>query len=68
MYIEGEGAITTSTYAGFRYPSLINHINDGQNCWTPVSDKIKKIHIKSGITSIREKEFRFFYNLEEVIL
>lgn len=68
MYIEGEEAITTSTYAGFRYPSLINHINDGQNCWAPVSDKIKKIHIKSGITSIREKEFRFFYNLEEVII
>ena len=70
LTISGSGAIDIDTEVHYRYPvsstSRGFSYSSSDNTWTNIRNKVKKIVIKSGITSIPDNEFKSFDNLEEV--
>lgn len=72
LTISGTGAINVSTEAVNRYPVssasswFVSY--DSDNAWKPVRDKIKKIVISGGITSIPDNEFQYMSSLKEVTI
>ena len=70
LTISGSGAIDIDTKVHYRYPvsstSRGFSYSSSDNTWTNIRNKVKKIVIKSGITSIPDNEFKSFDNLEEV--
>lgn len=70
LTISGSGAIDIDTKVHYRYPvsstSRGFSYSSSDNTWTNIRNKVKKILIKSGITSIPDNEFKSFDNLEEV--
>lgn len=70
LTISGTGAISIDTEAKFRSPISStagwHSYSSDDNAWKPIKSQVKKIVIKSGITSIPERAFAFFDKLEEV--
>lgn len=70
LTISGSGAIDIDTEVHYRYPvssaSRGFSYSSSDNTWANIRDKVKKIVIQSGITSIPDNEFKNFDNLEEV--
>jgi hypothetical protein len=73
LTISGTGAITISTTASYRSPVStvklgIRKLSGAGSKWTPIMENIKKIVIKSGVTSIPDQAFAGFSSLEEVVI
>jgi hypothetical protein len=73
LTISGTGAIKISTTASYRnavssVQKITRKLSGGENKWKPIMDKIKKIVIKSGITSIPDQAFASFSSLENVVI
>jgi hypothetical protein len=73
LTISGTGAITISTTASYRSPVStvklgIRKLSGAGSKWKPIMDNIKKIVIKSGITSIPDQTFAGFSSVEEVVI
>lgn len=70
LTIYGTGAMSVDTETKFRGPisstARSYSYSSRDNCWAPIREKIKKIVIDKGITSIPDNEFNYFSNLEEV--
>lgn len=70
LTISGTGAISVDTEANYRYPvssvSGWHSYSSSDNAWKPIRDKVKKIVIDKGITSIPESAFEYFNSLTEV--
>lgn len=70
LTISGTGAISVDTEANYRSPvsstsSWISY-SSSDNAWKPIREKVKKIVIETGITSIPANAFEYFENLIEV--
>lgn len=70
LTISGSGAINVDTEVHYRgavssAKSWYSY-SSTDNAWKNIRDKVKKIVIKAGITSIPDKEFTDFDNLNEV--
>ena len=70
LTISGTGAVSVDTEANFRGPisstsGYYTHLRS-DNAWKPIRDKVKKIVISKGITSIPENEFSHFDKLKKV--
>jgi hypothetical protein len=73
LTISGTGAIKISMVASYRAPvstvkRTLGKLSGGENKWKPLMDKIKKIVIKSGVTSIPDQAFASFSSLENVVI
>ncbi len=70
LTLSGTGPISIDTEAHYRYPvsSTVNSYSysSSDNAWKPIRDKVKKIVIGKGITSIPESAFEYYNNLTEV--
>lgn len=72
LTISGKGAMSVDTETHFRYPvsSVLGGFSysSSDNAWKPIREKVKKIVIEEGITSVPESAFEYFNNLTEVEL
>ena len=72
LTISGSGAFYVDTKSNPVYPvsSVEESFSyyDSINAWAPVRDKITKLVVKSGITSIGDRAFKQFKNITEVTL
>ncbi|MGN0395136.1 MAG: leucine-rich repeat protein [Coprococcus sp.] len=70
LTISGTGAISVDTEANYRDPvSSVSgwlSYSSGDNAWKPIREKVKKIVIEKGITSIPDNAFKYFDSLTEV--
>ena len=70
LTVAGTGDITIDTEAHYRYPlsSTDNSYvySSSDNSWKPIRDKVMKIVIETGLTSISDNVFSGFGNLTEV--
>lgn len=70
LTIAGTGDMVIDTETHYRYPvsSVANSYvyNSSDNSWEPIRDKVKKIVIETGLTSISDNTFSGFQNLTEV--
>lgn len=70
LTFSGNGAISFDTRDNFRHPR--SYTNSGfvhyadEDAWAPLREKVTKIVIEEGITSIPEKAFQYFDSLTEV--
>lgn len=70
LTISGTGPISADPKAKQRVPvsSTTGNYVISDSAWKVIKGKVKKIVIKSGITSIPSNEFQYFSNLKEVVL
>ena len=70
LTVSGTGAISIDAEVNYRYPVSSTRgwysYSSSDNCWKAVRDKVEKILIGQGLTSIPEKAFVGFSNLTEV--
>ena len=70
LTIYGTGDISINSEGNHRGPVSSTagsySYSSGDNCWKPIREKIEKIVINSGITSIPDNAFNYFSNLKEV--
>ena len=69
LTISGTGAMSIDSESHYRYPvSSVSRVfyTSGDNGWKSIREKVKKIVVESGITSIPEGAFEYFNNLIEV--
>ena len=70
LTFSGTGAISIDTEAKYRYPvsstSGSYSYSSNDNTWKPIRDKVQKIVINKGITSIPANAFSYFNSLTEV--
>lgn len=70
LTLSGTKGINVNTEANYRYPvsstANIYSYSSNDNSWKPIREKVKKIVIKKGITSIPDNAFNNFNNLTEV--
>lgn len=71
LTISGQGALNISTDENDRFP--VSSTQGGYSFWSgtawkSMKNQVKKIVIKSGITSISENAFNYLPNLKEVVI
>ena len=70
LVFTGAGAISIDTEAKYRFPvsstASTHSYSSSDNSWKPIREKVKKIKISKGITSIPDNAFNYFSNLTEV--
>lgn len=70
LTISGSGAMSIDPEVHYRHPvsSVLGGFSypTSANAWKPIRDKVTKIIIDGGITSISEKAFAYFSNLTQV--
>jgi len=72
LTLSGTNAISVDTKGKHRYPVSSTagsySYSSGDNSWKPIREKVKKIVISNGITSIPDNAFNYFANLTEVVI
>lgn len=72
LTISGTGAMSVDTEVHYRYPvssaSGGYSYSSSDNAWKSIRDKVKKIVVQKGITSIPDNAFEYFDNVTEVEL
>lgn len=69
LTISGQGVLSISTDTDYRTPISSTQYwftYSSGSVWSSIKDQVKKIVIKSGITSISEGAFKYLPNLQEV--